>query len=86
LYSQGAMLSPAFKVREFNVEDTFPYPLAFTWKKADPDTGVPTDEDHTEVGRSPLVWVSIEETHRVVSRSILEGRRPTARVQGRRPI
>jgi len=36
-------------VREFNVEDVFPYPLQFTWKKSDPETGVPTDEDHTEI-------------------------------------
>ena len=36
-------------MREFNVEDVFPYPLQFTWKKSDPETGVPTDEDHTEI-------------------------------------
>jgi len=28
---QGAMLSPQFKVREFEVVDTFPYPVSFSW-------------------------------------------------------
>uniref|UniRef100_A0A7S0WU64 Heat shock protein 70 n=1 Tax=Pyramimonas obovata TaxID=1411642 RepID=A0A7S0WU64_9CHLO len=45
---QGAMLSPAFKVREFEVQDAYPFPLSFTWKKAD-EAGKPTDEDVTEV-------------------------------------
>jgi len=45
---QGAMLSPAFKVREFEVQDVFPYPVAFTWKSAD-ENGNPTAEDITEV-------------------------------------
>jgi heat shock protein 4 len=28
---QGAMLSPQFKVRDFEVVDSFPYPVAFCW-------------------------------------------------------
>jgi|AntRauMFilla1563_2_1112583.scaffolds.fasta_scaffold498342_1 hypothetical protein len=29
------MLSPAFKVRDFEVQDAYPFSLAFTWKVRD---------------------------------------------------
>mmetsp|Transcript_5156 Transcript_5156/g.5955 ORF Transcript_5156/g.5955 Transcript_5156/m.5955 type:complete len:802 (-) Transcript_5156:760-3165(-) len=45
---QGAMLSPQFKVREFEVVDAFPFSVDFTWKKAD-EAGKLTGEDNTEV-------------------------------------
>ena len=28
---QGAMLSPQFKVRDFEVVDSFPFPVSFNW-------------------------------------------------------
>lgn len=31
---QCAMLSPTFKVRDFEVQDVYPYPIVFTWKQA----------------------------------------------------
>jgi heat shock protein 4 len=45
---QGAMLSPAFKVRDFEVQDSFPFSYAFTWATAD-EQGKPTHTDTTEV-------------------------------------
>ncbi|KAK3268430.1 hypothetical protein CYMTET_23068 [Cymbomonas tetramitiformis] len=44
---QGAMLSPTFKVREFEVQDAHPFPVSFSWKKAD-DEGKITDEITTQ--------------------------------------
>ncbi|CAN6442203.1 unnamed protein product [Victoria cruziana] len=35
---QCAMLSPTFKVREFQVNESFPFPIALSWKGAAPDT------------------------------------------------
>ena len=32
---QGAMLSPQFKVRDFEVVDSFPYPVSFAWASED---------------------------------------------------
>ena len=32
---QGAMLSPQFKVRDFEVMDSFPFPVSFTWQAED---------------------------------------------------
>ncbi|KAG5537664.1 hypothetical protein RHGRI_024944 [Rhododendron griersonianum] len=33
-----AILSPTFKVREFQVNESFPFPIALSWKGAAPDT------------------------------------------------
>ncbi|XP_057505168.1 heat shock 70 kDa protein 14-like [Actinidia eriantha] len=35
---QCAILSPTFKVREFQVNESFPFPIALSWKGAGPDT------------------------------------------------
>ncbi|CAL5439826.1 unnamed protein product [Camellia sinensis] len=35
---QCAILSPTFKVREFQVNESFPFPIALSWKGAAPDT------------------------------------------------
>ncbi|PSS07446.1 Heat shock 70 protein [Actinidia chinensis var. chinensis] len=35
---QCAILSPTFKVREFQVNENFPFPIALSWKGAAPDT------------------------------------------------
>ncbi|KAL6986880.1 hypothetical protein U1Q18_041462 [Sarracenia purpurea var. burkii] len=35
---QCAMLSPTFKVREFQVNESFPFPIALSWKGTTPDT------------------------------------------------
>ncbi|CAK9185656.1 unnamed protein product [Ilex paraguariensis] len=35
---QCAILSPTFKVREFQVNDVFPFPIALSWKGSAPDT------------------------------------------------
>ena len=32
---QGAMLSPLFRVREFEVQDSFPFPISVAWKSDD---------------------------------------------------
>ncbi|XP_059645480.1 heat shock 70 kDa protein 15-like [Cornus florida] len=35
---QCAILSPTFKVREFQVNESFPFPIAMSWKGSAPDT------------------------------------------------
>ncbi|CAA2957822.1 heat shock 70 kDa 15-like [Olea europaea subsp. europaea] len=35
---QCAILSPTFKVREFQVNESFPFPIALSWKGSAPDT------------------------------------------------
>ncbi|KAK4482025.1 hypothetical protein RD792_012947 [Penstemon davidsonii] len=35
---QCAMLSPTFKVREFQVNESFPFPIALSWKGSAPDS------------------------------------------------
>ncbi|MQM15388.1 hypothetical protein Taro_048331 [Colocasia esculenta] len=35
---QCAILSPTFKVREFQVHESFPFPIALSWKGASPDS------------------------------------------------
>lgn len=35
---QCAMLSPTFKVRDFQVNESFPFPIALTWKGGAPDS------------------------------------------------
>ncbi|KAL3699404.1 hypothetical protein R1sor_017426 [Riccia sorocarpa] len=35
---QCAMLSPTFRVREFEVQDSFPFPIALSWKGSAPET------------------------------------------------
>ncbi|CAK9174620.1 unnamed protein product [Ilex paraguariensis] len=35
---QCAILSPTFKVREFQVNDSFPFPIALSWKSSAPET------------------------------------------------
>ncbi|KAI3455407.1 hypothetical protein Pfo_012070 [Paulownia fortunei] len=35
---QCAILSPTFKVREFQVNESFPFPIALSWKGSSPDT------------------------------------------------
>lgn len=35
---QCAILSPTFKVREFQVNDSFPFPIALSWKGSAPDS------------------------------------------------
>ncbi|KAA8541820.1 hypothetical protein F0562_022972 [Nyssa sinensis] len=47
---QCAILSPTFKVREFQVNESFPFPIALSWKGSAPDiqNGV-ADNQHTIV-------------------------------------
>ncbi|KAG6551457.1 hypothetical protein Mapa_006880 [Marchantia paleacea] len=44
---QCAMLSPTFRVREFEVQDSFPFPIALSWKGSAPesDTGDETSSN-----------------------------------------
>ncbi|KAI8019066.1 Heat shock 70 kDa protein 15 [Camellia lanceoleosa] len=46
-----AILSPTFKVREFQVNESFPFPIDLSWKGAAPDTqnGVADDQQSTLV-------------------------------------
>eukprot|EP00276_Gloeochaete_wittrockiana_P006546 CAMPEP_0184645614 /NCGR_PEP_ID=MMETSP0308-20130426/2127_1 /TAXON_ID=38269 /ORGANISM="Gloeochaete witrockiana, Strain SAG 46.84" /LENGTH=839 /DNA_ID=CAMNT_0027074803 /DNA_START=71 /DNA_END=2590 /DNA_ORIENTATION=- len=49
---QGAMLSPAFKVREFLVHDVAPYPINVTWKSS------PRDENEMAIDTSSTLQSS----------------------------
>ncbi|KAJ0960599.1 hypothetical protein J5N97_001524 [Dioscorea zingiberensis] len=46
---QCAILSPTFKVREFQVHENFPFPIALSWKGAAPDAqnGAPDHQQST---------------------------------------
>ncbi|PSR96115.1 Heat shock 70 protein [Actinidia chinensis var. chinensis] len=48
---QCAILSPTFKVREFQVNESFPFPIALSWKGAAPDAqnGVVDNQQSTVV-------------------------------------
>lgn len=42
---QCAMLSPVFKVRDFDVQDQFPFPVDLSWMKGGGDTPMADDDD-----------------------------------------
>ncbi|XP_065865950.1 heat shock 70 kDa protein 15 [Euphorbia lathyris] len=42
---QCAILSPTFKVREFQVNESFPFPIALSWKGAAPDSQTGTSDN-----------------------------------------
>ncbi|XP_008775317.2 heat shock 70 kDa protein 14-like [Phoenix dactylifera] len=42
---QCAILSPTFRVREFQVHESFPFPIAFSWKGSAPETQNGTTEN-----------------------------------------
>ncbi|GER32746.1 heat shock protein 70 [Striga asiatica] len=48
---QCAILSPTFKVREFQVNESFPFPIAMSWKSTSPDAqnGVADNQQSTIV-------------------------------------
>ncbi|XP_072959958.1 heat shock 70 kDa protein 15-like [Typha angustifolia] len=49
---QCAILSPTFKVREFKVHESFPFPIALSWKGSAPDT----ESGATEHQQSTVVF------------------------------
>lgn len=49
---QCAMLSPTFRVREFEVQDSFPFAIGLSWKGAAPET-----EGEEEVSSNNVVFV-----------------------------
>ncbi|XP_008786326.2 heat shock 70 kDa protein 15-like [Phoenix dactylifera] len=49
---QCAILSPTFKVREFQVHDSFPFPIALSWKGSAPDS----QNSATENQQSSIVF------------------------------
>lgn len=49
---QCAMLSPTFRVRDFEVQDSFPFPIGLSWKGAAPET-----EGEEEVSSNNVVFV-----------------------------